>query len=341
MNTQYDALLVVSFGGPEKREDVIPFLENTLRGRSIPGERMLEVAAHYYGLNGRSPINDENRELVHALSDELAANGPALPVYWGNRNWHPLLPDTLRAMKADGIRRACAFVTSAYSSYSGCRQYRENIEQARRDAGDGAPVVDKLRVFYNHPRFIRAWLDCAQEALEQLPAERRDAAQIVFTAHSIPLAMASQCAYVQQLEETCRLISEGLGHRSGTLVYQSRSGSPTQPWLEPGVPDQLREIALDGESRDVVILPVGFISDHMEVVYDLDFETRALCQRLGLNYVRARTPGGHPEFVCMIRDLILERLEPGLPRPALGSMGPHHDECPTDCCLPPITQEAL
>ncbi|MGH9397635.1 MAG: ferrochelatase [Terriglobia bacterium] len=340
MDMKYDALLVVSFGGPEKNEDVIPFLENTLRGRNVPRERMLEVAAHYYDFNGRSPINDENRELIRAVEAELAANGPALPVYWGNRNWHPLLPDTLRAMTADGIRKALAFVTSAYSSYSGCRQYRENIEQARRDAGEGAPLVDKLRVFYNHPRFIRAWLDCAQEALEQFPAERRDAAHLVFTAHSIPLAMASHCAYTQQLEETCHLISEGLGRCTGPVVYQSRSGSPTQPWLTPDIHDHLREIAGDresGESKDVLILPVGFISDHLEIIYDLDTEARGLCQRLGLNYVRARTPSAHPEFICMIRELILERIDPGSPRPALGNMGPHHDICPVDCCMPPFT----
>ncbi|MDE3181121.1 MAG: ferrochelatase [Acidobacteriota bacterium] len=332
---KYDALLVVSFGGPEKNEDVIPFLENVLRGRTVPRERMLGVAAHYYRFNGRSPINDQNRELIRALDAELAENGPALRIYWGNRNWRPLLADALRTMKNDGVRRALAFVTSAFSSYSSCRQYRENIEQARLDAGESAPVVDKLRVFYNHPRFIYAWIERVREALGEFPPGRLDTVELVFTAHSIPQAMAAQCAYVRQLEEACGLISAGLGGRAWKLVYQSRSGPPAQPWLEPSIHDYLKEIARRGSRKDILIVPVGFVSDHMEVVYDLDVEIHGLCRELGLNYVRPRTPGAHPEFVRMIRELIMERMELDAPRRALGSMGPNHDICPADCCLPP------
>ncbi|MGH9377190.1 MAG: ferrochelatase [Terriglobia bacterium] len=328
---KYDAVLMVSFGGPEKKEDVIPFLENTLRGRNIPRERMLEIAGHYYHFGGRSPINDENRALIRALEAELKSKGPALPVYWGNRNWRPILTDTLRAMKTDGVRRALAFVTSAYSSYSGCRQYLENIENARREAGEGAPAVDKLRVFYNHPRFIQVWVERIREALEKFPSEKEDAVHIVYTAHSIPLSMANNCAYVRQLEETCRLVSEGLSRSTGPLVFQSRSGSPSQPWLGPDIKDYLREFAARG--KNILIAPVGFISDHMEVVYDLDTEAQGLCEELGMKMARASTPGAHPEFVSMIRELILERTEEGAERRAIGKFGPNHDFCLTDCCL--------
>lgn len=331
----YDALLVVSFGGPEKEEDVMPFLENTLRGRNVPRERLLEVASHYQLFGGRSPINDYNRALVRAVRDELAAHGPALPVYWGNRNWHPMLADTIREMKKDGIRSALAFLTSAYSSYAGCRQYLENLAQAREEVGAGAPLVDKLRVFYNHPRFIEAWVARASEALEKVPQARRQRAQLIFTAHSIPLAMAGICDYVQQLEETRRLICERLSMASGSVVYQSRSGSPSQPWLAPDILDALREAAAGGGVTDVVIIPLGFISDHMEVVYDLDTQARALCESLGLGYFRAETPGAHPEFVRMVRELILERTDPAAERRAIGAFGPQPDICAPDCCVRP------
>lgn len=328
----YDAILVLSFGGPEKKEDVIPFLQNVLRGRNVPRERMLEVAEHYYHFGGRSPINDQNRELVAALRRELEAKGPNLPVYWGNRNWHPLLADTLRAMKADGVRRALAFVTSAYSSYSGCRQYRENIAQAQREIGENAPAVEKLRVFYNHPGFIRAITARVLEALEKIPAERRAAAHIVYTAHSIPVVMAQNCRYVPQLQESIRLVSEALGRGSGPLVYQSRSGPPAQPWLGPDILEYLRAIAKEGKVSDVVIVPIGFISDHMEVLYDLDTQAMSLAKVLGLNMVRASTPGAHPDFIRMIRELILERTEDNRERQALGSTGPGPDTCAPDCC---------
>ena len=312
----YDALLLVSFGGPERREDVIPFLENVLRGRNVPPVRLLQVAQHYYEFGGKTPINDQNRALIAALTREFAARGPRLPIYFGNRNWHPLLPDTLRQMASGGVTRALAFVTSAFSSYSGCRQYRENIEQA------GGPPVDKLRVFYNHPKFIQAMADRCQAALESLPG-----AHLIFTAHSIPLSMARTSRYEEQLQESCRLVASQLGIDRWRLVYQSRSGPPTQPWLEPDIGDYLKHL----DAKEVVIAPIGFLSDHMEVLYDLDTEARLLCESLGVRMVRAATVGVHPEFVSMIRDLVLERTE-GAPRLALGDHGPSHDVCPADCC---------
>ena len=210
--SEYDAVVVVSFGGPEKREDVIPFLENVLRGKPVPRERMLEVAEHYYEFGGVSPINEQNRSLIAALEKELKEHGPHLPIYWGNRNWHPLLPDTLRQMRDDGIKRALGFFTSAYSSYSGCRQYRENIENAQAEVGPGAPEVHKLRMFFNHPGFIETTVDHVRTAIDKLPADKRGATQIVFTAHSIPTAMAAGCKYEAQLRETARLVSNELGH---------------------------------------------------------------------------------------------------------------------------------
>lgn len=329
----YDAVLVVSFGGPEKREDVIPFLENVLRGKNVPRERMLEVAEHYYHFGGVSPINAQNRALIAALQVELEQHGPKLPVYWGNRNWHPLLPDTLRQMARDGVRRALGFFTSAYSSYSGCRQYRENIDAAQKEVGPDAPHVEKLRAFFNHPGFIEPQVERTREALEAIPGERQSATRLVFTAHSIPVAMASGCEYANQLRESCRLVAEGLGHSAWELVYQSRSGPPSQPWLEPDVKDHLRAIAGQG-MRDVVIVPIGFVSDHLEILFDLDVEARDVCQSLGMNMVRASTVGTHPRFVRMIRELIVERTEDA-PRLALGTLGASHDVCPVNCCLLP------
>jgi ferrochelatase len=328
----YDALIVVSFGGPEAPGEVMPFLENVLRGRNVPRERMLQVAHHYELFGGVSPINGQNRALIAALEKELDANGLNLPVYWGNRNWHPLLPDTLRQMKADGIRRALAFVTSAYSSYSGCRQYREDIERARESVGAGAPQVDKLRAFYNHPGFVAPNVENLRIALARIPYERRRGAHVAFTAHSIPLSMASNCDYQAQLLETCRLVAEGAGHARWQLVFQSRSGSPMQPWLEPDICDHLRELKRAG-ATDAVVAPIGFISDHMEVLYDLDTEAQQVAQEIELNLIRAATVGTHPTFVKMIRELITERMTSDPARPALGTRGASHDVCPADCCL--------
>src|SRR5918997_2243188 len=333
MNQPYDALLFVSFGGPEGTGEVIPFLENVLRGRNVPPERMREVAHHYELFGGVSPINGQNRRLIAALEQELEREGPRLPVYWGNRNWHPMLADTLRRMRDDGVRSALAFVTSAYSSYSGCRQYREDIERAREAVGDGAPRVEKLRAFYNHPGFVGPNVENLRAALGQIPEGRRAAARVAFTAHSVPSAMAAGCDYERQLLETCRLVAEGAGAEHWRLVFQSRSGPPTQPWLEPDICDHLRALKDEG-AADVGVAPAGFISDHMEVLYDLDTEARQLSEEIGLEMVRAATVGTHPAFVRMIRELILERTSAVAAPLSLGTHGPRQNVCPADCCLP-------
>jgi ferrochelatase len=328
---KYDAVLVLSFGGPEKPEDVIPFLENVLRGRNVPHERMLAVAEHYYHFGGKSPINDQNRALISGIESELARQGPHLPVYWGNRNWHPYLADTLRQMRDDGIRHALAFVTSVFSSYSGCRQYLEDIEKARAEVGEGAPRVEKLRSFYNHPLFVEAQSAKVRDALEKLPADRQTAARILFTAHSVPVAMAQSSDYQKQLNESCRLVAEHIGIQDWRLVYQSRSGPPGQPWLEPDVDHVLREMSRGAE---VVIVPIGFVSDHMEVLYDLDTEARAICEAGGINMLRASTVGVHPLFLRMIQELISERIGE-CPARAIGQFGPNHDVCEAGCCPAP------
>lgn len=331
---RWDAVLVVSFGGPEGPDDVLPFLENVLRGRNVPRARMLEVADHYHHFGGRSPINDSNRQLIRALDAELASAAIDLPIYWGNRNWHPLLADTLRQMRGAGIRRALAFITSAFSSYSGCRQYLDDISRAQQEAGEGAPQIERLRPFYNHPLFIEACADRLRAAFARLPDAHRAGAQLLFTAHSIPLEAAKTCDYVEQLDEACRLVADAVGHPRHRLVYQSRSGPPGQPWLEPDVVDVLGELAREERSRDVVVAPIGFIADHMEVIYDLDTEARQAARHLGLNLVRAETVGTHPAFVSMIRELIMERTH-DTERRALGQFGPRPDQCAMDCCPAP------
>jgi ferrochelatase len=331
----YEAILVVSFGGPESREEVIPFLENVLRGKNVPRERLLAVAEHYYHFEGKSPINQQTRELIAALEKELARNGPPLPIYWGNRNWYPLLPDTLRKMKQDGIGQALGFVTSAYSSYSGCRQYREDIARAQGEVGRGAPEVDKLRVFFNHPAFLEATVERVGDARRTLPAPVQENVQVVYTAHSIPLSMANASDYVTQLQEVRRLVSAELGQTKDALVYQSRSGAPGQPWLEPDILDYLRRVKAENLASAVVLAPIGFLSDHMEVLYDLDVEARQLCVSLELPMARAETVGVHPKFISMIRELVLERTNPGCERRALGKFGPRPNICAEDCCPAP------
>jgi ferrochelatase len=338
MSNAYDALLVASFGGPEGPQDVLPFLENVLRGRTVPPQRLREVAEHYQMFGGRSPINEQNRQLVAAIQQELAEHGPTVPVYWGNRNWHPFLADTLRRMAADGVLRALALVTSAFASYSGCRQYREDIARAQAEVGPVAPRVDKLRLFYNHPGFIEPMVDRVRAALAQLPADPLP--QLVFTAHSIPLTMAAGCRYEEQLREACRLVAAGVERDDWELAYQSRSGPPHQPWLEPDVGDLIEQQARGlnrqqpplAAPRNVVVVPIGFLSDHMEVVYDLDYELHKRCDRLGVRLVRAATVGTHPRFVRMIVELIAERITEAPRRLAVGRLGPSHDECPPDCC---------
>jgi ferrochelatase len=331
----YDAVLLVSFGGPDGPDDVMPFLENVLRGRNVPRERMLEVAEHYHHFGGKSPINEQNLALLAALRGELDRRGPHIPVYWGNRNWHPLLTDTLREMADAGVKRAIAFVTSAFSSYSGCRQYRENIAAALAPLGDRAPQVDKIRVFFNHPGFVGPMAANVRRALETFPAADRAGVPVLFTAHSIPTSMADGCRYVAQLEESCRLVAEAAGAATWRLVYQSRSGPPTQPWLEPDICDAIRQQHAAGRTG-LVIAPIGFISDHMEVLYDLDTEAVDLCRELGVTMARAATVGTAPEFVAMVRDLIAERAF-GLPdRAAIGRLPANHDVCPLDCCPAPV-----
>lgn len=341
MPTPYDALLIVGFGGPEKPDDVMPFLENVTRGKPVPRERLLAVAEHYQHFDGVSPINQQVRDLIQVLRPELIRQGIDLPIFWGNRNWHPLLTEAVEAMVGVKIQRALAFVLSGFSSYSSCRQYRENIEDARKAAGPLAPQVDKVRVFFNHPDFIEATTDRVANAIARLPTTGRDAAHIAFTAHSIPMLMADNCQYSAQLTETARLVAEKLEIPADRwkLVYQSRSGRPTDPWLEPDILDHLRTLK-DLTVSQVVLAPIGFLSDHIEVLYDLDDEAAKLSRELGLTMVRAGTVGTHPRFVSMIVHLIAERLatESGIPyeRPAIGVCGPSHDVCPTDCCLYPI-----
>ncbi|HVJ85487.1 MAG TPA: ferrochelatase [Caulifigura sp.] len=332
----YDSLIVVSFGGPEGADDVIPFLENVLRGRNVPRERMLEVAEHYQHFGGVSPINAQNRALIAAIEPELKANGIDLPIYFGNRNWHPLLRDTLAQMARDGRRKALAFVTSGQSSYSGCRQYRENIQTSQQAVGETAPAVDKLRVFYNHPDYIAALVDRVRDAAAKMTAADREQFHLLCTAHSIPMSMAGRCDYVKQLQETTRLLAEEfkLPPDRAELVYQSRSGRPEDPWLEPDVKDAMTALHERGV-KQVIIAPIGFISDHIEVLFDLDEECVELAAKLGMTLQRAGTVGTHPRFVTMIRKLIQERLDPSTPREAIGQYGPNWDVCPVGCCPAP------
>jgi protoporphyrin/coproporphyrin ferrochelatase len=330
----YDSILIVSFGGPEGPDEVMPFLENVLRGKNVPRERMLEVSEHYMHFGGVSPINDQNRALIAALRAELDTAGIHLPIYWGNRNWHPLLPDTLRQMREDGRQRAIAFFTSMFSCYSGCRQYRENIADAREQVGESAPAVEKVRKGFNHPDFIASQVDLLSSALAGIPAERRSTTKVLFTAHSIPTSMSENSRYVLQLTEASRLVAEQVGHENWELVFQSRSGPPQQSWLEPDICDRIGQLPEAGIT-DVVIVPIGFVSDHMEIMFDLDTEAKDACAEAGLGFVRVPTVGTHPKFIEMIGQLIAERVQGLSERPALGQLGPSHDVCPVNCCLYP------
>ncbi|CAA9347922.1 MAG: Coproporphyrin ferrochelatase [uncultured Nocardioidaceae bacterium] len=360
----YDALLVVSFGGPEKPEDVIPFLENVTRGRDIPRERLEEVGEHYFRFGGRSPINDLNRAFVAAVEEDLRGAGVSLPVYWGNRNWDPYLADALRAMRKDGVTRALCLITSAYSSYSGCRQYRENLAAAVAEAGPDAPRLDRIRHYFNHPGFVEPMVDSTLAALAELPAALRNDARILYVTHSVPTSMndgsgrggpASQTgshrsggAYVSQhlsvAAEITERVRQQTGHRFGSeLVYCSRSGPPHVPWLEPDVGDRINELAKEGVPA-VAVVPIGFVSDHMEVVYDLDTEARAVAEDAGVAFARAATAGLDPRFVAMVRSLVVERAETERARQAggrvperaaVGSLEASWDVCPPGCCANP------
>lgn len=327
--TTFDAILFLSFGGPEGPDDVMPFLENVLRGRGVPEARKLEVAQHYQRFGGKSPINDANRDILRRLRVELDAHGIQLPIYFGNRNWHPMLADTMRTMAADGVKNALAFATSAYSSYSSCRQYREDIARAQEAVGPTAPRAEKLRAFFNHPRYIQAVSEHAREAMASVPTNSR----LVFTAHSIPKSMANACDYEVQLREAARLVSEAVSVAEFDVVYQSRSGPPEIPWLDPDILDHMRTLHANGV-EGVVVVPIGFVSDHMEVVYDLDHAAHDLAKEWSLPFARAKTAGTHPSFITMIRELIEERLK-GTERRSLGVLGPRNDVCESTCCPAP------
>ena len=332
----YDSFLLVSFGGPEGPDDVMPFLENVLRGKPVPRERMLEVAEHYNHFGGVSPINQHNRELIAAIRSEFDAANIELPIYWGNRNWHPLLPDTIREMRDAGHKRTLAFFTSMFSCYSGCRQYRENIIVAREAVGPDAPIIEKVRMGFNHPRFIETLSENVQSSIDELLSQNAglkiDDVTILFTAHSIPTTMSDNCDYVMQLNESSRLVADAVSVNDWQLVYQSRSGSPQQPWLEPDVCDWIGSRHEEKKIKALVIMPIGFVSDHMEVMFDLDEEAAQACGERGIPMVRAATAGTGPKFVRMIRELVEERLGRTSERASVGNLGPWHDVCPVDCC---------
>jgi len=328
------AFLLVSFGGPEGPDDVLPFLRNVTAGRNVPESRLAEVAGHYYRFGGVSPINAQCRDLVAAIEKEFAAEGPGLPVYWGNRNWRPYLADTMRAMAAGGIERVVAFATSAYSSYSSCRQYLEDIDAARAGAGPAAPQVIKIPPYCLHPAFIACFTDAVSTALATLPAGLADEADLVFTAHSIPMAMSAASgpaggAYPAQLAEVARLVAAGAGRSSWQLAYTSRSGPPAVPWLEPDLGECLAGLARSG-SRAVCLVPIGFVSDHMEVMFDLDVEAAQTAGTLGLALARAATPGTDPRFVRMIAELAREHEAGGGLAEAAGQ--DRAPLCAAGCC---------
>ncbi|WP_460863377.1 ferrochelatase [Nocardiopsis coralliicola] len=340
----YDAFLLISFGGPEAEDDVIPFLENVTRGRGIPRERLAEVGEHYYLFGGVSPINGQCRALLEAVRADFAGSGVDLPVYWGNRFWQPMLTDTVRQMAEDGVRRVVALATSAYSNWSSHRAYLEDIERARAEAGPDAPEIELIAPFYDHPGFIEPLVEHTRAALDRLPADQRAGARLLYSAHSVPTAMADASgppglfgaggAYAAQLAEVARLVTERLGGADAELhhevVYQSRSGPPTQPWLEPDINDRLTELAKEGTTA-VVVIPHGFVSDHMEVVYDLDHEAADTAAGLGLAYERALSPGTHPAFVRMVRELVAAQTA-GTEPERLGSL-PRTGMCGPECCL--------
>jgi protoporphyrin/coproporphyrin ferrochelatase len=347
----WDAFLLVSFGGPEGPDDVMPFLENVTRGRGIPRERLEAVSHHYLSLGGVSPINEQNRRLIASLRVELDARGIDLPIYWGNRNWDPFLADELARIHADGHRRVLAIATSAYASYSGCRQYREDLARSLGEAGlAGMLAIGKIRHYFDHPGFVDPFAEGLAAALDELAAAgyAGDEVRVFFTTHSIPSAMAAASgpagrfdaggAYVAQHlaaidAVTAGARARGAGVPAWSLVYQSRSGAPSVPWLEPDVNDALREGAASG-MRAAVVVPVGFVSDHVEVVWDLDHEARETCDELGVRMIRVATPGTHPAFVAAIADLVAERTAGG-PAVALSPLGPWPAVCAAGCCANP------
>jgi ferrochelatase len=331
IRADFDALLVLSFGGPEGMDDVEPFLDNVFRGLRVTAETKQRIAARYALFGGVSPIAGETRAFVTALRQHLATAGRTLPVYLGNRNWHPMLVDTVRQMRDDGVRHALVYVTSTFSSYSGCRRYREDLYEACRLIED-APQFAKLRMGYNHPGFIAAVASRCNEMLGQLPEGLRSTTPIVFTAHSLPDSMAHGCEYVAQLREACRLVAERLGHHDWELAFQSNNASyGGEKWLEPDVLEAIRRRHAEGLAR-IVVMPIGFLCDHMEVVLDLDVDAAETAHGLGVQLLRAKTVGVHPEFVAMISELVGERFDPGAERRVLGDRGVMPDRCRPGCC---------
>ncbi len=346
--TAYDAILLASFGGPEGQDDVIPFLRNVTRGRGIPDERLEEVAHHYRAFGGVSPINQQNRELKAALEAELARRGIDLPVLWGNRNWAPFIRDAVAEANDRGFTKLIAIGTSAYSSYSGCRQYREDYAAALTDSGlDGVIQIDKVRQFFDHPGFVTPFIEglragLAEVAAADIPLEET---HVLFSTHSIPSTDAVKSgpesrgfgeggAYAAQHRAVAEVVVAAQSSDvSWSLVFQSRSGPPTQPWLEPDINDAIRELSATG-IRAVVIVPLGFVSDHMEVKWDLDTEAMETSKQLGVLAVRVPTPGVNAAYVAGLIDLVLERRD-GVPvaeRPALTELGPWYDVCRSGCC---------
>lgn len=326
----FDAILLLSFGGPEGPDDVMPFLRNVVRGKNVPEERLQSVAHHYERFGGVSPINEQNRSLLKALKAELEEHQINLPIYWGNRNWHPLLEDTVAQMSRDGIKKALAFATSAYSSYSSCRQYLEDIDRACASVGVEAPAIEKIKPFYDRPGFIQANQERLEAALSELNVPGNRGIHVAFSAHSIPLSMANGCRYQEQLALVAQMVADSAGISDWKLVFQSRSGPPNIPWLEPDINDHLRHLQ-DTGIKHVVVAPIGFVSDHMEVKYDLDTEAAELASQLGINMVRAGTVGTHPAFVRMIRELILEHVGRGAAAECVAACS-DTNMCAANCC---------
>lgn len=330
----YDALILVSFGGPETTADVLPFLRNVTRGRGVTEERLTEVAEHYYHFGGMSPINEWCRSLISGLRREFAEHNVNMPIYWGNRNWPPMLVDAVQRMSGDGVQRALAFTTSAYGSYSSCRQYLEDLSAARAAVGASAPAIDKIRHFFDHPGFINPFADNLAKALAEVPQESGDNTRILFTAHSIPEVMnevsgPEGARYTDQIAEASALVAAAAGTTLPCdIVWQSRSGPPGSAWLEPDINDQLKKVADEG-AKSVVVCPIGFLSDHMEVMWDLDTEAAQTASDLGMTFHRAGTPGLDQRVVSMVRELVAERNE-GAPVKRLGKLplwNPNDDGC--------------
>jgi ferrochelatase len=336
-----EALLLLSFGGPEGPSDVRPFLENVTRGRGVPPHRLDEVAQHYLHFGGVSPINQCNRALITAIERALASAGLDLPVYFGNRNWHPMVEDTVATMTSDGIRRAAVFATSAWGGYSGCRQYHEDIAQARYAVGSAAPELIKLRQFFDHPLFIAA---CA-DALRTARGQTDDRARVVFTAHSVPraadaaagLAAEGGHRYSRQVREAAKLVAAAAGVAHYDVVWQSRSGPPRVPWLAPDVIDHLDVLHAQGVPG-VVVMPIGFVSDHLEVLWDLDHEARQRAASLGMGFIRAATPGTDSRFAEMVVELIDEHVHDAPARRcsqvSAAGQGINGTPCAVRCCEP-------